>query len=48
VLTVSLNLPAQGAAISLAQPAAYTAPATAAAKDLPTIVMPAAMEAAAK
>ena len=48
VLTVSLNLPAQGAAISLAQPAAYAAPATAAAKDLPTIVMPAAMEAAAK
>jgi parallel beta-helix repeat protein len=48
VLTVSLNLPAQGAAISLAQPSAYAAPATAAAKDLPTIVMPAAMEAAAK
>ena len=48
VLTVSLNLPTQGTPITQAQPAAYAAPSTAPAKDLPTIVMPAAMEAAAK
>lgn len=48
VMTVSLNLPAQGAPVTQAHPAAYAPPATPAAKDLPTIVMPAAMEAAAK
>lgn len=46
VLSVSLNLPAQGASIALAKPAVYAAPKTAAPAPLPEIVMPETMEAA--
>lgn len=48
VPTLSLNIPAQGVPLTQANPSPYKAPATAPAADLPTIILPAAMEAAAK
>ena len=46
-MAVSLNLPGQGAPVTSAKPAPYKAPPGAPPAGLPTIVMPAAMEAAA-
>ncbi len=48
VPAVSLNLPAQAAPVTQARPALYQPPTTAAPSALPNILMPAAMEAAAK
>lgn len=48
VASVSLNLPSQGADIALAQPALYRAPKGSAPAALPAIIMPDAMEAAAR
>ena len=46
VPALSLNLPAQGAPVTAARPALYQPPATPAPAALPTITLPAAMEAA--
>lgn len=48
VPAVSLNLPTQAAPVTQARPALYQPPTTAAPSALPNILMPAAMEAAAK
>ena len=48
VMAISLNLPAQGAPVTAAKPGLYKAPASPAPAALPTIMMPAAMEAAAQ